>query len=125
MSKYRNKNTTIKINGDDIEFDSKAESLRALYLVGLLNNGAISDLVFQPLFEIQAGFRRNKCAVRAIKYIADFAYTKDGNKIIEDVKGVKTAEYQLKKKLFLKKYGDELYFFEVFYKRNCFEVIEV
>ncbi len=34
-----------------------------------------------------------------MRYIADFVYYRDGKRVVEDCKGVKTAEYKLKKKL--------------------------
>ena len=124
-SKYGNKKTKAQIGDDLIEFDSRAEANRAIHLFKLLEKGLIEKLIFQPSFELQGGFRRNKRAIRAIKYISDFSYVKNGERHIEDVKGVKTSEYQMKKKLFLKQYGDDLRFFEVFYKRNQWEVVEV
>ena len=38
-------------------------------------------------------------------YYADFVYYKDGELIVEDVKGVKTEAYKIKKKLMLERYG--------------------
>jgi len=44
---------------------------------------------------------------RAINYIADFKYLDADSDIIvvEDVKGMETKEFKIKKKLFLSKYG--------------------
>ena len=39
------------------------------------------------------------CGKKICTYIADFMYHENGNKIIEDVKGVKTSVYRIKKKL--------------------------
>lgn len=38
-------------------------------------------------------------------YYADFVYYKDDELIVEDVKGVKTEAYKIKKKLMLERYG--------------------
>lgn len=124
-SKYGNIKTKAQIGDDLIEFDSKAEANRAIHLFKLLEKGIIEQLVFQPSFKLQGGYRRNSRAIRPIKYIADFSYSKDDELIIEDVKGKKTAEYQIKKKIFLKKFGDNLRFFEVFFKRNQWEIVEI
>ena len=49
-----------------------------------------------------------------MNYIADFQYIeKDGTEVVEDVKGFKTKEYNIKKKLFLHKYGDRFDFREI------------
>lgn len=100
--KYNNKKSTRTLqNGDVIKFDSKKELSRFNELYILLNQGIIKNLVLQPEFEIIPTIKWNKTTLRKIKYIADFKYEKDGKTIIEDVKGFKTKEYQLKKRLFL------------------------
>lgn len=43
--------------------------------------------------------------IRPSYYIADFVYTCGGEEVVEDAKGVKTAVYQLKKKLMADRYG--------------------
>ena len=46
---------------------------------------------------------------RACRYRADFAYTlRDGREVVEDVKGVRTPEYKIKKKLMLWIHGIEI-----------------
>jgi len=122
-NKYNNKKTALKVDGELIIFDSQAEAARAIELIGLRDCGKISSLTFQPVFLLQATFRRNGKTHRAIKYIADFRYIREGETIIEDVKGKCTTEYKIKKKLFLNKY-DDLRFFEVYMKRGMTERIE-
>jgi spore coat protein CotH len=101
MSKYGNK--TIEFEG--IRFDSLAEFGRYQNLRTMENNGDISNLVVHPRFILQEPFTHNHVRERAIAYEADFSYyEKDGKKVIEDVKGFKTREYQIKRKLFLYKY---------------------
>ena len=51
---------------------------------------------------------------RKIEYVADFMYIdKDDKKIVEDVKGMMTDVYKLKKKLFLNLYDEEYDFREI------------
>ena len=97
MSKYKNVKTTL----DGIAFDSKKEGARYGELMWLAKAGAIQDLRLQVPFELipkQAG-------ERAVRYIADFVYTENGKMIVEDVKGVRTDVYKIKKKLMLAVHG--------------------
>ncbi|MDU5700456.1 MAG: DUF1064 domain-containing protein [Finegoldia magna] len=49
-----------------------------------------------------------------MEYVADFMYIdKDDKKIVEDVKGMMTGVYKLKKKLFLNLYDSEYDFKEI------------
>ena len=91
MSKYQN----IKSGG----YASKAEERRAMELKLLERAGKIEDLREQVRYEILP----KQDGERAVHYIADFAYTdvKTEQEIVEDVKGVRTKEYILKRKLML------------------------
>jgi hypothetical protein len=40
-------------------------------------------------------------AERRCVYVADFVYTEDGKKVVEDTKGMRTKEYVIKRKLML------------------------
>lgn len=100
MHKYRNRKTQI----ENIVFDSQKEAQRYCELKLLEKKGEISQLQRQVSFElVPAEVGANKKKLRAIVYLADFVYLteKDGvsQKHIEDVKGVKTAVYKLKKRL--------------------------
>lgn len=87
----RNKYNAKKVVIDGIKFDSKKEGNRYLQLKYLRKTGEIKEFELQPSWKAECG----------IKYKADFLITwKDGSKTIEDVKGVKTPTYRLKKKLF-------------------------
>ncbi len=101
-NKYHAQKT--KING--IEFDSKAEAKRYCELLMLERAGKIKDLELQPKYELQEGFWRDGKKIQAITYIADFAYYEvDTEKdIVEDVKGVRTKDFNIKRKMFLFKY---------------------
>jgi len=88
---------SIKTNG----YDSKAEAKRAEELKLLQRAGKISDLQEQVHFELipkQAG-------ERAVIYKADFTYWENGSLVVEDVKGMKTREYVIKRKLMLHVHG--------------------
>ena len=86
---------------DGIVFASIAEMERYDELKMLEKAGKISELKLQPKFLLIPKIKKGD---RATYYIADFAYTKDGECIVEDVKGFKTAVYKLKIKLLLWKY---------------------
>ena len=103
MNKYRNTKTIV----DNIKFDSKAEAKRYIELKLLERAGEISDLKLQPKFVLQDKYKNNKGqTVRAITYKADFSYMENGKLIVEDVKGMETKEFKLKKKLLEYKYPD-------------------
>jgi len=95
--KYHNKKTTI----DGHTFDSKKEGDRYLELKQFQADGIISGLRLQVPFELIP----KQQGERACKYIADFVYMECGSLIVEDVKGVRTPVYKLKKKLMLERHG--------------------
>ena len=45
---------------------------------------------------------------RPITYVADFVYYRDDEKVIEDVKGLRTPVYNIKKKLFEYRYHETI-----------------
>lgn len=99
MNKYGNKKTACTIGH---MHDSKKEAYRCNELHWLLRSGQISDLKIQVPFElIPKQKSERKCT-----YKADFVYTENGQTVVEDVKGVKTKEYIIKRKLFKYKYPD-------------------
>jgi Protein of unknown function (DUF1064) len=101
MRKYKN----IKITHDGITFDSKAEFSRYNTLKTLEKAGLIKNLTLQPKFD----FTLPNIKKKLFTYIADFSYQNElGQTIIEDVKGVKTPVYRLKKKLIEALYGIEI-----------------
>lgn len=108
--KYGNRKTVI----DGIKFDSKAEAERYKELKILEKAGLIKKLILQPEFLLQDKFKYNGKTERAVKYIADFKYfdVAKGVCVVEDVKGVETEAFKIKRKLFLKLYGDN-YDFEI------------
>lgn len=100
MSKYRNK----KVQVDMYVFDSIAESKRYKELALLEKAKKISNLQLQPKFLLQKSFRKNGKTYRKIEYIADFMYLENGQVIVEDVKGMETEVFKLKRKLFEYRY---------------------
>lgn len=92
-TKYRNQKTTI----DGIEFDSKLEAGRYSELKLMLKAGLIRSFNIQPSFVLQSG----------IRYRADFiVWGLDGIPWVEDTKGVRTKEFNLKEKLWKDSYPD-------------------
>lgn len=102
--KYHNKKTVV----DGITFDSAAEAGRYTELKLLERAGEIKDLKLQPKFELIPAFQKNGKKYRKTTYIADFSYfdNESMKNVVEDVKGVKTQVYALKKKLFEYRYPD-------------------
>lgn len=88
-NKYRAKKTTV----DNITFDSRAEAIRYCALKVLFRAGHICNLEVQPEFNFKLDGKK------IFTYRADFAYFDGDKRVVEDVKGVKTAVYRLKKKL--------------------------
>lgn len=104
MNKYRN----IKTEVDGILFDSKKESYRYLELKCLERAGELTHLELQPKFVF---FVPGKVKDKKIfTYKADFKYYLKGSDktVIEDVKGIKTPVYKLKKKLIEALYNIEI-----------------
>ena len=119
MSKYRSKKTEV----DGIVFDSVKESKRYQQLKLMEKAGIICNLKRQVKYElIPAQYMNGKCIERAVTYTSDFEYDEllkarqrtvmvyddskvIGRHIVEDVKGVKTDVYKIKRKLMLHKYG--------------------
>ena len=101
MSKYRAIPTTI----DNIRFASKAESRRYQELKLLIRAEQITDLVLQPAFVLHVVNHLTGEVFVIGRYIADFSYVCDGHKVVEDVKGMMTPVYRLKKKFVEAEYG--------------------
>lgn len=110
-SKYNAKKITI----DGHDFPSKREAERYCELKLFLKAGLIRNLELQPRFLLQDEFfDKNEVKHKKIEYVADFLYIdNDGKAIVEDVKGVLTAVYKLKKKMFLKIYDEQYEFREI------------
>lgn len=105
--KYHNEKAARRMpNGTVRTFDSIREAKRYDELVLMLKDGQIEELRLQQSFTLQDGYvTSNGEVVRPIVYKADFVYRRDGERIVEDVKGVRTEEYKLKRKLMLERFG--------------------
>jgi hypothetical protein len=105
----RSKYGAVKTQVDGHTFASKREAARYSELKLLEGAGHISSLELQPAFEIIPAIILDGKKQRAIKYLADFRYVDHlGQTIIEDVKGHKTKEYQLKRRLMKHVHGIEV-----------------
>lgn len=102
MSKYHAKKTVV----DGIVFDSKREAQRYQQLKLMERAGIICNLKRQVRHElVPAQYIDGKCVERAVTYTSDLEYDASDVHIVEDVKGVRTKEYIIKRKLMLYKYG--------------------
>ena len=102
-SKYHNR----KVMVDGLKFDSIKEAKRWRELCLLYRAGEIGEVERQVEFVLLPAQRTRTPdgktkTERAVKYIADFVYLdKNGRQVVEDVKGVRTKEYIIKRKLLL------------------------
>lgn len=104
QGKYRSKKVVMQ--GE--VFDSQKEYSRYRDLILYEKGGLISALQRQVAFELipkQKGNTRNE---RAVNYIADFVYEEGGETVVEDVKGIRTKDYIIKRKLMLLVHGIEI-----------------
>lgn len=99
-------------DGTLMHFDSKREARRYMDLWLMQRSGEISNLRTQvkyPLLPKQA--RSDGTQERAIDYVADFVYEKDGETVVEDSKGFRntaSAAYRvfvMKRKMMLYFHG--------------------
>lgn len=96
-AKYRNKKTEI----GGVKFDSKAEASRFVQLRRMQEAGLIEDLRRQVSFDLAPAVKipgKGRMSP-PLRYFADFVYRQDGKQIIEDVKGVVTEGYRIKRHL--------------------------
>jgi len=90
----RNKYGATRTLTDGIWFDSKKEAQRYLDLKHLQQTGHVRWFARQPRFVLPGG----------IEYVADFvvawadSWNRPGHVTVEDVKGVRTKTYRLKKR---------------------------
>ena len=122
----KNKYMARKITVDGETFDSKKEYKHYLELLRMVDTGEIKDLCRQveyPLIPTQRepstevyskGAKKGqpkpgKIIELGCSYIADFQYTRDGETVVEDVKGYRDGGayrvFKIKRKLVLQIYG--------------------
>jgi poly-D-alanine transfer protein DltD len=102
------------VNG--ITFDSRKEARRYQELLLLARAGVIQNLQRQVKFvlipsqyETYERYGKNgqrlkdgtRLVERECVYVADFTYTEDEKLVVEDVKGLRTKDYIIKRKLLL------------------------
>lgn len=98
--KYHNK----KVVRDGETFDSVKEYHRWIELCLLEKGGVISDLQRQVKYVLIPSQKEGKKTIeRECSYRADFVYTDNetGETVVEDVKGMRTEVYKIKRKLML------------------------
>lgn len=120
MSKYKSRKVTV----GGISFDSKREARRYQELYFQQRAGEISCLELQRRFELipaqyeifprygKNGQRLKdgrRCVEKSVVYVADFTYQRNGETVVEDVKGYKGstayALFAIKRKLMLYIHG--------------------
>jgi hypothetical protein len=99
----KNKYSNEKTEAHGKKFDSKKEANRYGELLLLEKAGAIKGLGRQVRYQLlpPAVDKDGKTIERAVEYIADFAYMENGALVVEDVKGMRTAAYVIKRKMML------------------------
>ncbi len=109
ISKYKSRKTA----ADGIEFDSCKEAQRYHALKMLERAGEIQGLRCQVPYELIDRQKRPSGGMeRAVRYIADFVYQRDGRTVVEDVKGYRRGTaynvFSIKRKLMLERHGIEV-----------------
>lgn len=88
----RGKYNAKRVECDGITFASIREAKRYKELKLLEKAGVIHNLELQPEFPISIN------GIKCFTYKGDFVYFDDNKRVVEDVKGMKTPIYRLKKK---------------------------
>jgi hypothetical protein len=91
MSKYGAIPTFV----DGIRFASKREAARYSQLKLLERAGRINNLELQPRFPLIVNGKK------VCTYVGDFSFFESNARVIEDAKGMRTRDYDLKRKLLL------------------------
>lgn len=100
FGKYHNK----KINSPDGTFDSKYEYEEWCRLKLLERGGVIRNLMRQVPYILIPTIRTTAGTLKQITYYADFVYEENDANVIYEVKGFKTKEYLIKKRLLIQQY---------------------
>lgn len=97
--KRRSKYGAESVVVDGIRFDSKRESKRYLLLKDRMARGEITRFHRQVRFDLEGG----------VLYICDFlVFHNDGSVVYEDSKGVRTKEFNMKRRMVRARYGVEI-----------------
>jgi hypothetical protein len=112
-----NKYHAKKVVANGIVYDSRKEARRHVQLLDMERNGEITDLQRQVKFVLipaqrepdtigpRGGVKKGKLLEHECAYIADFVYEANGERVVEDTKGVRTKDYIIKRKLMLFMHG--------------------
>lgn len=107
-SKYNNK----RVQVDGYTFDSKREAARYQELKLLEKAKEIENIAVHPRYALHAYNELTGLHTKICTYEADFAYRPCGDysayPTVEDVKGVRTDMYKLKKKWLFAEYGIDI-----------------
>lgn len=105
----RNKHNAQRVEVDGVSFASKAEGARYIHLKTLERKGSITDLVLHPVYELAPAVVLDGRKKPALRYAADFEYRVDGELVVEDVKGMVTKVYRIKKHLMKHIHGIDIH----------------
>lgn len=95
-----------KVEIDGHKFDSKGEAYAYEFL---RDNPRVMIVELQPRYLLQEKYRtKDGRNIRAIEYVADFLISVDGDRYIVDFKGMETSDFKIKRKIFEKRYPDEI-----------------
>lgn len=110
----------VKVVFEGVRFDSKAELARYKFLLeeqkaGKIGALAPTELIAKPTFVLVPAqrvktYQGGSIVLRPMTYTADFSYFDYIKEIpvVEDLKGFKTAEFTLKRKLMAHLFPDQL-----------------
>lgn len=93
---------------DGMRFDSGNEYSRWCHLRMLVRAREITDLQRQVPFELAPAAVYGGTKHRPMVYVADFTYRERGKFVVEDVKGVRTEGYRLKRHLMATVHGIDI-----------------
>ena len=99
MSERRGKYNNVRTQIGSQRFDSRREAERYLELAQAQREGRIEGLRCQVPYDLVVN------GYKVCRYVADFEYYENGQKITEDVKGCRTREYSIKRKLMKAVFG--------------------
>lgn len=96
----QHKYSAVRTEYNGVTYDSKKEAKRAQELDFLLRAGEIQGPIRR-----QVAFPVEIHGIHVFKWMADFVYFEKGQEVIEDVKGMATDVYKIKKKCIEAYYG--------------------
>lgn len=100
-SKHGNKPCTI----DGEQYRSEREAQRHRELLALQRAGRVANLRREVPFVLAPSARIAGRTKPALRYFADFTYTEAGVEVVEDVKGMRTQVYLIKRHLMMTVHG--------------------